>query len=113
MPGELEPWMAVTLEAEIPFAQATLPIEAMVSDRIKKSLRRHGHKGKNRRALEKSDFVLRLCMAFSGSSRLSAQDFLSARFFRWSGCTSHAIAMLRIYKATIGAAKMHIFRISG
>ena len=39
--------------------------------------------------------------------------FFSARFFRWVGCTIQAIPMLRTYKASIGAAKMHMLTTSG
>src|SRR5215471_3795593 len=38
--------------------------------------------------------------------------FFSARALRCLGCTSHAIAMLKTYSATIGAAKMHMFMMS-
>ena len=42
----------------------------------------------------------------------SHRSFLAWRALRCLGCTSQAMPILMMYRATMGAAKMHMFRMS-
>jgi len=59
-----------------------------------------------------TQFILREILSLCNLAGRRYLSFFSARALRCFGCTSQAMPMLKTYSATIGAAKMHMFRMS-
>lgn len=90
-------------------------VRAESTSKARESLNHEGHEGPQRMALVKVLTGL-MCFFVHPSMVLLSSNyvaFLSARFLRWLGCTIQAIPMLSTYRPSMGAAKMHIFTISG
>src|SRR5271165_5340801 len=103
---------------EAPLEQPAVFAIAIAIGRARKSPNHQGHTGSRRLFAEFSFVYLRVLGGFivlSGivSAFRNQEPFFSARFLRCSGCTIQAMPVLRMYKPTMGAAKMHMFRISG
>jgi len=100
-------------DAVVPLLHAVVA-SIVITSAASESPNHRGHRGARRKTwfVVSEGFIVAFCLLICEAFFIY-DAFFSARFLRCVGCTNQAIAMLNTYRSTMGAAKMHMFTMSG